>query len=424
MGVVKNPVLRFKNDKGEDYPDWESKRLGEIGELLKSGNSFNPEFQGNTTDTIPFIKVSDFNHIENNIYIFKYNNTVSQQLATKNSYYIFPRNTIIFAKVGEALRLNRKKLLNIPTIIDNNLMGLYFNEDKNNIFFIYYSFLLINIEEYSNGGTLPSINNKSVYEIPIPIPHIEEQNKIGKFLKAVDDKIEITNQKLTSLKQYKTALMQQLFPQNNQTNPSLRFKNDKGENYPDWESKRLGEIGELLKGQGLSKSQINITGKNKCILYGEIFTTYENTIENVVSKTDKDLGKKSKSGDILMPSSTTTTAIDLIKAVMLKESNVLLGGDIIIIRNTLNLYDSLFLMYFLNYNRKELSKKAQGITIIHLYPNQLIDSSIPIPHIEEQNKIGKFLKSVDDKIEITNQKLKHLKTYKTALMQQLFPSTH
>jgi len=125
-----------------------------------------------------------------------------------------------------------------------------------------------------------------------------------------------------------------------------------------------------------------------------------------------------------MPSSTTTTAIDLIKAVMLKESNVLLGGDIIIIRNTLNLYDSLFLMYFLNYNRKELSKKAQGITIIHLYPNQLIDSSIPIPHIEEQNKIGKFLKAVDDKIEITNQKLKHLKTYKNALMQQLFPSTH
>jgi type I restriction enzyme S subunit len=212
VGVVKNPVLRFKNDKGEDYPDWESKRLGEIGELLKSGNSFNPEFQGNTTDTIPFIKVSDFNHIENNIYIFKYNNTVSQQLATKNSYYIFPRNTIIFAKVGEALRLNRKKLLNIPTIIDNNLMGLYFNEDKNNIFFIYYSFLLINIEEYSNGGTLPSINNKSVYEIPIPIPHIEEQNKIGKFLKSVDDKIEITNQKLNHLKTYKTALMQQLFP--------------------------------------------------------------------------------------------------------------------------------------------------------------------------------------------------------------------
>jgi type I restriction enzyme S subunit len=276
-------------------------------------------------------------------------------------------------------------------------MGLYFNEDKNNIFFIYYSFLLINIEEYSNGGTLPSINNKSVYEIPIPIPHIEEQNKIGKFLKSVDDKIEITNQKLNSLKTYKTALMQQLFPQNNQTNPSLRFKNAKGDDYPDWESKRLGEVC-YSKASNVIKNQLTLLSNGYPVYGADGIIGYldkYDAVEDYISIVKDGAG----CGRVLYCSK-NSSILSTLQYIYTKE----------------NLFFLFIILQNINFNNYII-----GSTIPHLYFKHYSNHIINIPHIEEQNKIGKFLKAVDDKIEITNQKLQHLKTYKRALMQQLFP---
>ncbi len=207
-------------------------------------------------------------------------------------------------------------------------------------------------------------------------------------------------------------------------NPTLRFKDKEGKDYPDWEIKKLGELGEFLKGSGLSKSLLNQNGQYECILYGEIFTLYNNIISKVVNKTNEYNNVLSKEGDILLPSSTTTNAYDLVKPVLLNIPNVLLGGDIIIIRNINLCYNSLFLMYAITSNREQISTLAQGITIIHLYGNTLSTFKIPIPTMEEQIKIGNFLKSIDEKIEIQGKKLEELKKYKKGLMQQLFPSNN
>ena len=121
--------------------------------------------------------------------------------------------------------------------------------------------------------------------------------------------------------------MQQLF------SGQLRFKDQNGNPYPDWEEKRLGEVFSCVRGKGISKNDISEDGKKECILYGQLYTTYDEVVYEIISKTNCDEGVLSKIGDLLVPSSTTTTGIDLANVTALNKSEVLLGGDISILRS-------------------------------------------------------------------------------------------
>lgn len=189
-----------------------------------------------------------------------------------------------------------------------------------------------------------------------------------------------------------------------------------------WLETTIEQECEVLKGQGLSKSKISENGKNDCILYGELFTTYKEIIKEIKSHTDSTEGIKSKLGDILIPASTTTTAKDLGIASALNMEGVLLGGDINIVRKKRNSYDSNFFAYYLtHYKNKDLSGFAQGITIVHLYGKDFKQLSICIPKdIKEQEKIAEILSSIDADIEKTSKVIKSTEKIKKGLMQQLF----
>ena len=195
--LTKNPVLRFKNDKGEDYPDWESKRLGEVAEVLDNlRKPLNEEERSTLKGTIPYWGANN---------IIDYINK-----------YIFDETIILLAEDGGNFNdYKNKSIANIShgkCWVNNHTHVLRAIDKVTNNNFIFYSLVHKNITDYVTMGTRTKLTKSQMIIIPIPIPHIEEQNKIGKFLKAVDDKIEITNQKLNSLKTYKRALMQQLFP--------------------------------------------------------------------------------------------------------------------------------------------------------------------------------------------------------------------
>lgn len=206
VGVVKNPVLRFKNDKGEDYPNWESKRLGEIGELQIGRRPKG----GSTTEGVPSLGGE---HIGSNHFITTKNiKYVPIDYFNKMTNGILKENDILIVKDGaSAGKIGFYKGEYKQACINEHL---YIVRSNINQYFLFNSLLTNIINEVITSyavGVIAGINS-SIKNILIPIPHIEEQNKIGKFLKSVDDKIEITNQKLNSLKTYKRALMQQLFP--------------------------------------------------------------------------------------------------------------------------------------------------------------------------------------------------------------------
>lgn len=179
---------------------------------------------------------------------------------------------------------------------------------------------------------------------------------------------------------------------------------------------------DILKGQGLSKNKLSINGKNKCILYGELYTTYSEIIDSIKSHTESEEGIRSKSGDILIPASTTTIAKDLAIAAALNKDHVLLGGDINILRRKKNSYDANFLAYYLtHYKNKELAELAQGITIIHLYGKDFKRLNICIPKsLNEQRKIADILYAVDKDIVKTQNVIDITEKVKKGLMQDLF----
>ena len=176
--------------------------------------------------------------------------------------------------------------------------------------------------------------------------------------------------------------------------PNLRFPEFEGE----WEEERLADIADLYKGTGISKDQLSDDGE-PCILYGELYTKYKSeTIREVISKTNIDNTKlvRSKANDVIIPCS-GETAEDIATARCVLNGNILLGGDLNIIR--LHGYDGAFMSYQLNGKRKyDIAKVAQGVSVVHLYGEHLKGVKTINPCLEEQKKIASLLALLDERI--------------------------
>ena len=203
---------------------------------------------------------------------------------------------------------------------------------------------------------------------------------------------------------------------NNCNFPTLRFPEFSGE----WKKYFIRDIAEVTKGAGISKEQRSLFG-TPCILYGELYTTYKSEVINdVQSKTD--IGAKnlvrSKENDVIIPSS-GETAIDISTARCVPYDDVLLGGDLNIIRLYQN--DGRFLSYQLNGVRKlDIARVAQGSSVIHLYGESIKSLSVSLPALKEQQKIVSLLSLIDERIATQNKIIEEYKKLKNALAELFF----
>lgn len=204
-----------------------------------------------------------------------------------------------------------------------------------------------------------------------------------------------------------------------ETVPRLRFPEFQG--VDGWEKKKIKEIAVLYKGKGISKADISIDGVLPCIRYGELYTIYKETIDEVKSRTNAHLSDVflSKRNDVIIPAS-GETKIDIAKASCVLHDEIALGSDLNVIRSS---HNGVFLSYHFNGSlRNSIAKVAQGDTVVHLYPGQLEKIDVLLPHQEEQEKIADCLSSIDELISAEARKLDALRAYKKGLMQQLFPA--
>ncbi len=161
---------------GDIPKHWEIKKLKHIG-YQKSGNGFKVELQGNLEGDFPFYKVSDTNIDGNEKYLSISNNYLSNETVDKNRIGIFPKNTIIFPKIGEVLKLNKRRIALRECCIDNNMMGLILSS-KDIPEFVYFYMTLVNFDLYCSDGTIPSISESQVGQIIYISPPIQEQKNI------------------------------------------------------------------------------------------------------------------------------------------------------------------------------------------------------------------------------------------------------
>ena len=198
--------------------------------------------------------------------------------------------------------------------------------------------------------------------------------------------------------------------------PNLRFKEFQGE----WKEERMADIADLYKGTGISKDQLSDDGE-PCILYGELYTKYKSeTIREVISKTNIDNTKlvRSKANDVIIPCS-GETAEDIATARCVLNGNILLGGDLNIIR--LHGYDGVFMSYQLNGRRKyDIAKVAQGVSVVHLYGEHLKGVKTINPCLEEQKEIAKLLSLLDERIATQNKIIDKLQSLIKGIRNDVF----
>lgn len=200
--------------------------------------------------------------------------------------------------------------------------------------------------------------------------------------------------------------------------PELRFP----EFSEEWEEKILDEVSTFSKGKGISKNDLSKDG-TPCILYGELYTTYDFIINKIKSKTLLDTKNlvKGKKNQVLIPSSGETPLDIATAAVINTTEDILLGGDINVL-TPVQKYDGNFISLSINgKNKSNLSKYAQGKSVVHLYNNDIKKLKIKFPvKKSEQRKIGNFFSKLDRQIELEEQKLKKLEEQKKGYMQKIF----
>ena len=178
----------------------------------------------------------------------------------------------------------------------------------------------------------------------------------------------------------------------------------------------------MYKGTGISKDQLSDDGE-PCILYGELYTKYKSeTIREVISKTNIDNTKlvRSKANDVIIPCS-GETAEDIATARCVLNGNILLGGDLNIIR--LHGYDGAFMSYQLNGKRKyDIAKVAQGVSVVHLYGEHLKGVKTINPCLEEQKKIASLLALLDERIANQNKIIDKLQSLIKGIAQKIVRS--
>ena len=178
----------------------------------------------------------------------------------------------------------------------------------------------------------------------------------------------------------------------------------------EWKKDSLKDVASISKGLGISKEQLSDSGL-PCILYGELYTKYKSeVITDIYSKTDIETKGlvSSKANDVIIPCS-GEAAIEIATARCVPVSNILLGGDLNIIR--LNGQDGRFFAYQLNGKRKiDIAKVAQGVSVVHLYGEHLKKIKIAYPSIEEQTKIAEMLSLIDRRISTQNKIIEKLES--------------
>jgi len=204
MQTLLNPYENGRLKEG-----WEEKKLGEIG-VFRGGCGFPTRYQGKTDGLYPFYKVSDMNNEGNEKLMINANNWIDEKVKKEIGVTTFPKNTIIFAKIGAAIFLERKKILNQESCIDNNLMGYVFDTNLYSVEYLHYLFQTIPLGKLVSTTALPSLNGKEISAQKYYFPNKLDQTRIATILSGMDAEIAALEAKLEKYRQIKQGMMQNL----------------------------------------------------------------------------------------------------------------------------------------------------------------------------------------------------------------------
>ena len=245
------------------------------------------------------------------------------------------------------------------------------------------------------GTSYPAINSNDLSNLEISLPKsFEEQKKVGKTIISIDNLITLHQRKCDETKKLKKFMLQKMFPKKDAKKPEIRFAGFTD----DWEQRKAVDIADYSKGNGYSKSDLTENG-TPIILYGRLYTKYQFAIDEVDTfATPKDGSIYSQGNEVIIPAS-GETAEDIARASAVEKSGILLGGDLNILR-PFNFINPLFLALTISNGepQKELAKKAQGKSVVHIHNSDIQEVTVSFPTRAEQDRIVAVFRSLDNLI--------------------------
>ena len=394
----KVPKLRFK----EFTDEWEEKKLGEIGVI-------NPK-----SKTLP----------ENFIYIdlesviggqLKEKKIIEKKEAPSRAKRVVEKNDILYQTVRpyqqNNLYFSFNDELDYVASTGYAQIRIFYNNSGYVYYLIHTKKFLDKVLERCTGTSYPAINSEDLARISIKISkNISEQEKIANFLSSVDKKISLTEEKLELFKEYKKGVMQKIFSQ------ELRFKDNEGNDYPEWEEKRLGEI--LIKNKEKNKNNQYTLVQSISNKYG--FVNQEEYFE------DRKIASNNLSNYYVVKNKNfayNPSRINVGSLAYKKDFSISVISPLYVSFYADNIYvNDIFLLnwFFSLPFCKQMSSSFEGSVRNNLSYDTLSNFNILLPTLEEQEKIANFLSSIDTKIEKIEKELENLKEFKKGLLQQIF----
>lgn len=386
---MKSPKIRFKHHAGEEFPNWSSKKIGEILEI-KHGK----DYKNLPLGDIPVLGTGG---------IITY--------------------VSLFLCNWPCVLIGRKGTINKPQFMDKPFWSvdtLFYSKPKkhNSPRFQYYLFQTINWLKYSEATGVPSLSASTIENIAKSVPCLEEQEKIASFFSTLDKKIELNERKLEALEKLKKGLMQKIFDH------EFSFKNKEGKRFPEWSKICLKNI--LHFQNGINTNKENFGAGIKLISVNEVLSPFPIKYDDISSSVmvDEEVGKKFSVsyGDVLFQRSSETREDAGTSNVYVDNIREAVFGGFVIRGKRIGDYNPIFLHELLRSPkvRQQIIKYAQGAQHINIGQESLEKIEIKLPCREEQEKIAELAIALYKKIELLTNKVEGLKNLKKGFMQQMF----
>lgn len=397
------PALRFKDDDGRDFPEWEELALGSVATLYNGRAYKQTEWERVGT---PVIRLQNLTGSSSNYYYSNIQLPEKQYCDKGDLLYMWS------ATFGPVWWQGERAIYHYHIWkIETNDLKL----SKNFLYFVLDD-ITAKMKSTSNGSTMAHITKGGIEKLGFQLPAITEQTKIASFLTAVDEKISQITRKHDLLTQYKKGVMQQIFSQ------ELRFKDDNGCDFPEWEEKRIGEIADRVTA-GATPSTLNKKfwgGSIRWMNSGELNLKRVFEVENRITE----FGLNNSSTKLIPPKCVLIGLAGQGKTrgtVAMNMVELCTNQSIAAIHPKPAIFNEEFLFQNLEMRYDELRSLSTGDGGRGGLNLQIIKSmEIVLPVLAEQTKIANFLTAMDEKITATKTQLETVKQYKQGLLQQMF----
>ena len=394
------PVLRFKDELGNNYPHWGEKKFSCIAE--KINDSHKPKNNGESFECIGLESLSS----ETGLLIRTFRSGEQKSMKTK-----FLVGDILFGKLRPYLK--KFYQADFDGVCTSEIWVLRPKSVPSEfLFYVVQSQHFNRVANIQSGSKMPrsdwGIVSQSIFKIPFDY---QEQQKIAAFLSSVDTKIEQLGKKKTLLEQYKKGMMQKLFSQ------EIRFKDEQGKEFPDWKKQPIREIGEIIGGGTPATNKNSFwNGNINWFTPSEIKSKYSKSSVRKISEhgLTQSSAKLLPVGTVLFTSRATIGQVSIAR----EKCTTNQGFQSFVVKSSS--YSNEYTYYWIGKHNNLFLRIANGSTYLEVTSSEIKKILFDVPELEEQQKIANFLSTIDKKIELVAEQLEQARFFKKGLLQQMF----